>query len=314
LFSRESSSSRRDVAAAARKAMLDRPSLATVRAQELSSTTEPSGQSSLQLGVASAIERLKSLHDGDWAFSDVVGFGAEAVPELRTLLFQREPSGLFLVRRRVAEALAALKSFDALGEFLRLDREIDDPVERLGEEVVISTAARLISQLQEEWVFQLLLSLARRRSLSGVLAGLGAFRRVESIPCLVRALAEDDVRPTAEAVLRSFGTAARPQLVRAATHSTDPMRPKSETGLRARRSAIRVLLEIGVSRKQWPHLRPLMQDEDLQIAMLACTACDLVGTAADRTNAACRLAVLRPRGDWLQRQQIDEIAKGLAGT
>ena len=162
-------------------------------------------------------------------FLDVVSFGVEAVPELRNLLFQREPSGLYLVRRRAVEALAALKSFDTLGEFLRLDREIDDPVERLGEEVVVSTAARLIAQLREEWVFQLLLGLAKRRGLSGVLAGLGAFKRPESIPCLVRALTEEDLRPTAEGVLRSFGRAARPQLVWGAIHSIDPIRPDSET-------------------------------------------------------------------------------------
>jgi len=278
-----------------------------------SSTSEPVGKLHLHPRVASAIERLKSLHDGDRAFSDVVGFGAEAVPELRNLLLQREPSGLYQVRRRAVEALAALKSFDTLGEFLRLDREIDDPVERLGEEVVVSTAAPLIAQLREEWVFQLLLGLAKRRGLSGVLAGLGAFKRPESIPCLVRALTEDDLRPTAEGVLQSFGRAAGPQLVWTATHSIDPIRPDSETGLRARRSALKVLLEIGLSRKEWPFLRPLVQDDDLQIALLACIACARVGAASDRKSAASRLTVLRSRGDWLQRQQIDAIAKRLAG-
>jgi hypothetical protein len=130
--------------------------------------------------------------------------------------------------RRAVEALAALRSFDTLGEFLQLDREIEDPVERLGEEVVVSAAARLIACLREEWVFQLLLDLANRHSLSGVLAGLGAFKRLESIPCLIRALAEDDVRPTAEAVLRSLGRAARPQLIRAAIPSKDRVRPENE--------------------------------------------------------------------------------------
>ena len=276
------------------------------------SNDEVVGKSSLRDG-AGAIERLKSLHDGDEAFSDVLGFGAEAVPVLRTFLLQREPSGLYHARRRAAEALAALRSFDTLCEFLRLDREIDDPVERLGEEVVISAAARLIAQLREEWVFQLLLTLAKRRRVSGVLAGLGAFKRPESIPCLIRALAEDELRPTAEAVLRSFGRAAGPELVRAATHSVDPIRHESETDRRARRSALKLLLEIGAPRDEWPLLRPLMQDDDLQIAMLACTACARVGTAFDRTDAALRLAVLRPHGDWLQRQQIDEVARGLAG-
>jgi hypothetical protein len=153
------------------------------------SENESVGKSSRRLARANAIERLKSLHGGDEAFAGLLVFGAEAVPELRTLLFERESSGLYQPRRLAAEALAALKSFDTLGEFLRLDREIDDPVERLGEEVVISTAARAIAQLREEWVFQLLLGLAKRHRLSGVLTGVGAFKRRESIPCLVRALA-----------------------------------------------------------------------------------------------------------------------------
>jgi hypothetical protein len=276
------------------------------------SENESVGKSSRRLARANAIERLKSLHGGDEAFAGLLVFGAEAVPELRTLLFERESSGLYQPRRLAAEALAALKSFDTLGEFLRLDREIDDPVERLGEEVVISTAARAIAQLREEWVFQLLLGLAKRHRLSGVLAGLGAFKRRESIPCLVRALAEDELRPTAEAVLRLFGRAAGPELVRASIRSVDPVRGESETDRRARRSALKALLEIGVSRREWPALRRLMQDEDLQVAMLACTACAHVGTARDRTDAASRLAALRPHADWLQRQQIDQAAKRLA--
>jgi HEAT repeat protein len=277
-----------------------------------SSNREAAGKSRLQADVSRAIARLRSLHDGDRAFSDVVSFGIEAVPELRTLLLQRDPSGLYVPRRRAVEALAALRSFDTLGEFLQLDREIEDPVERLGEEVVISAAARLIARLREEWVFQLLLDLANRHSLSGVLAGLGAFKRLESIPRLIRALAEDDVRPTAEAVLRSLGRAARPQLIQAAILSKDRVRPENETNLRARRSAVRVLLDIGVTRKDWPLLRPLMQDKDHRIAIVACTACDRIGTRTDRLYANSRLAVLKQSCDWLQRQQIDEVAKRLA--
>jgi hypothetical protein len=78
-----------------------------------SSNNEVVGNSPEHVGVASAIERLKSLHDGDSAFSQVVSFGIEAVPALRTLLLQREPSGLYLVRCRVVEALAALKCHPA---------------------------------------------------------------------------------------------------------------------------------------------------------------------------------------------------------
>ena len=197
------------------------------------------------------------------------------------------------------------EAFDTLGEFLRLDREIEDPIERLGEEVVMSAAARLIAPLHEDWVYDLLLDVTKRHVLSGVLAGLGEFKRPGSIPLLIRALSEDEVRPTAEAVLRSFGRAVTPQLIRAANPSKDRVQPENETNLRGRRSAIRVLLDIGVTRKEWPLLRPLMQDEDLRIATLACMACAGVGTAADQLDATARLALLRSRGDWLQRQQID---------
>lgn len=172
---------------------------------QFSSGSEAVGGSRPQTDVLRAIARLTSLHNGDRALSEVVRFGIEAVPELRALLFKREPSGLHVARRRAVEALAALKSFDTLGEFLRLDREIEDPVERLGEEVVISAAARLIARLQEDWVYNLLLDVTKRHVLSGVLAGLGEFERPGSIPLLIRALSEDEVRPTAEAVLKSFG-------------------------------------------------------------------------------------------------------------
>ena len=95
---------------------------------QFSSGSEAVGGSRLQTDVSRAIARLTSLHNGDRALSEVVRFGIEAVPELRALLFKREPSGLYVARRRAVEALAALKSFDTLGEFLRLDREIEDPV------------------------------------------------------------------------------------------------------------------------------------------------------------------------------------------
>lgn len=92
---------------------------------QFSSGSEAVGGSRLQTDVSRAIARLTSLHNGDRALSEVVRFGIEAVPELRALLFKREPSGLYVARRRAVEALAALKSFDTLGEFLRLDREIE---------------------------------------------------------------------------------------------------------------------------------------------------------------------------------------------
>lgn len=166
--------------------------------------------------ILQAVDRMKSLHDGDRGFAEVVSLGVRSVPLLRELLFSREPSGLHHARCRATEALASLKAYEALEEFLRLEREIDDPVERLGEDTVISSAARAMARSHSQVAFNLLLDLAKRRVLSGVIAGLGSFKRLEAIPCLVGALAEDEVRLTAEAALREIGTAARGLLLRAA--------------------------------------------------------------------------------------------------
>ena len=83
-----------------------------------------------------------------------VKLGPDVVPALRRLLFAPEASGLYQTRHRATEALAALGAFDVLADFLRSRRPIADPVERVGEEVVIGAAARAIARLREEWVYR----------------------------------------------------------------------------------------------------------------------------------------------------------------
>ena len=153
---------------------------------------------------------MKSLHDGDTGLLEAIKLGPDVVPALRRLLFAPEPSGLHQARHRATEALAALGAFDVLADFLVSRQPIVDPVERLGEEVVIGAAARAISRLREEWVFLLLAVLAAHRCIPGVLAGLGSFHRKDLILIFVSALGEDELRLTAEAILRGFGRAVRP--------------------------------------------------------------------------------------------------------
>jgi HEAT repeat protein len=235
-------------------------------------TKQPKSES-LQVRIEHAVGRLKSLHDGDSGFLEVVELGPDVVPALRRLLFEPEPSGLHQVRGRAAEALAALGAFDALADFLRSRRPIVDPVEHLGEEVVIGTAARAIARLREDWVYRLLGDLAAHWRVAGVLAGLGSFHRKDSIEIFIRALSEDEVRLTAEAILRGFGRAVRPALIAAARDRGDAGHFENESHLRKRRSALGLLLEIGVPAKKWRVLRPLMEDSDRQIAVLACRIC-----------------------------------------
>jgi len=220
--------------------------------------------------VERAVAELKSFRNGDLGVVHVIACGKKAIPALRTMLFERERSGLYQARCRAVEALAALGAHDVLIEFLEADRTIVDPVERVGEDAVINAAALALANLREQHVFEMLLRLAQRPALTGVIGSLGAFGRVEAIPALIDALEEDASRPTAEAALRRLGRPARAALLRAASAQVPSGERESGSSARRRRSALGLLAEIGVPRDAWPSLRPLMRDNDAKIAALAC--------------------------------------------
>jgi hypothetical protein len=167
-------------------------------------------------GIQRALDRLKSLHDGDLGVLDVIACGRRAIPALRALLLEGESSGIYHPRCRAVEALAALGARDLLIEFLSSPREVADPVNRTGEEAVISAAARALVDSSDERIFPLLLELAKRQPLAGVIEALGSFRRPEAIACLIAALSEDYGRRAAEAALLRMEPRARPVLLRAA--------------------------------------------------------------------------------------------------
>ncbi|WP_412774592.1 hypothetical protein [Nitrobacter sp.] len=258
-----------------------------------------------------ALNHLTSFHDSDGGVSEVLALGADAMPALAQILTRREPSGLFQARCRAVEALAALKAFSVLGDFLRKRRDVADPVERLGDDAVVGAAARAIARLREPWVYELLADLARHRPLQGILAGLGSFLCMDSLPVFVDALQEDHLRLTAEAILRGFGSKARPALMTAASEPGEGREWESDSHLRKRRSALGILSEIGLRCRDWPRLRPLIEDPDHQIALLACEIGIKLGNAADRARVAARLQALRPAAGWIHREQIDELTKSV---
>ena len=259
-----------------------------------------------------ALNHLTSFHDGDDSVAEILALGTDAIPALSQILTQREPSGLFQVRCRAVEALAALKAFSVLGDFLRKRRDAADPVERLGDDAVVGAAARAVAHLREPWVYNLLADLARHRPLQGVLAGLGSFFCADSLPIFVDALQEDHLRLTAEAILRGFGFKARPALVTAALEPGEGTEWESVSYLRKRRSALGVLSEIGVPRRDWPRLRPLIDNPDHQVALLVCEIGIKLGSATDHVRIAARLRDLRPSAGWIHREQIDELMRSLS--
>jgi HEAT repeat protein len=256
-------------------------------------------------GIEYAIRKLKSLHDGDLAILEVAGYGGRAIPALRELLFAREPSGLYQVRCRAVEALALIGAYDALIEFLRAERQVTDPVEQMGEEAVINAAALSLANVRRQGVFELLLRLGARGSLPGVIGALGAFDRVEAIPVLIDALEDDASRRTAETALKRLGRSAVPALLRDAILQVPSAERESESSLRRRRSALELLLAIGIPRRSWAILRNLMEDRDPRVMILACEICLKRGWTSERSRAIHRLIGLLDQVDWMLRDDIE---------
>jgi HEAT repeat protein len=211
------------------------------------------------------------------------------------------------------KALAALKAYDTLIEFLDTPHEATDPVERVGDEVVTNAAARVLAGLREACIFELLMRLAETRPLPGVIGALGTFGRSEAIPYLIEALAEDESRPAAEAALRTFGPFARQALAVAACQSSPSLERESESRLRQRRSALELLAEIGIQPEAWPIFRNLMRDQDPKITVLACKICLVCAPETEKREAISGLISLLPRGDFVLKQDIERCLASYFG-
>jgi HEAT repeat protein len=197
--------------------------------------------------VERAVERLRSLNDGDLALPHVIVCGERAIEPLRKLLFEREPSGLFEARCRATEALAAIGARNVLLEFLRHLPAAPDPVEALGNDAVINAAALAACRVHDEELFEILLKVARRPALTGVIGALGSFGRAEAIPLLIDALEDDTSRLTAENALKRVGGSARPALRQAAERRLPSPKIESVSSQRRRQSASKLLAELAAA-------------------------------------------------------------------
>ena len=251
-----------------------------------------------------AIARLKSFHD-DLGVLDVIVYREQAIPPLRTILFERERSGLYQTRCRAVEALSALGADNVLIEFLELERSITDPIERVGEDAVVNAAALALANVRERRVLELLLRLARRPALTGVIGALGAFESVEAVPAFIDALEEDASRLTAERALRKLGQAARAALLRAVDAKAPTAGSESESSARRRRSALRLLAEMDGSQSLWRDVRHLMHDTDTKLAALACEIGLPRAPASERRAIVRRLIDLLGGDDWIVREEIE---------
>jgi HEAT repeats len=199
--------------------------------------------------VERALERLKSLHDGDLGVVDITGCGSRAVLALRALLLTGETSSIYQPRCRAVAALAALGAHHVIIEFLGSPREVADPINRSGEEAVVNAAARALIGVKDPRIFPLLLELAETRLSAGVVEALGSFGRTAALPALLRAMREDHTRPAAEAALLRLNVAACPALAEIATRPLPSPGQESPSSRRTRLGATRILARIGASEK-----------------------------------------------------------------
>jgi hypothetical protein len=256
------------------------------------------------------VGRLLTPHDGDTGAMALMLAGRSAIPALQSFLLKRERSGIYQPRCWAVDVLAALQAYDVLAAYLREEHGARDPVERAGNEAVVNAAARALSRTGQDWVFDLLLALARRHPSQGVIEALGAFDRSKAVPFLIDALAEDDCRIIAEGCLRRVADVALPALVEAALRRRPSAANESETSLRQRRSALGLLGGMALSEMTVAAMRSLMEDPDTRIAVLACGLCVQNGTTSDKDAAKARLRQLLRDADWMRAREIEHFLTG----
>jgi hypothetical protein len=248
------------------------------------------------------IDRLNSLVDGPQASMQLVEVGAAAIAPLKRYLLAEAPRGIFQPRQWAVEALAALGAKDVLFEYLARDDHVSDPVVQHGEDAVRNTAARLIARWKTDEVFQLLLSLADKRVLPGVIWGLGEFRRAEALPRLEQALEDDVARPAAEEAFAKFGVTAAGTLVSAAMRRVMNEDEEVPSSLLRRRSAAKILADTGLGNSFWPRLLPLLNESDPEVVVHAAKLAVVVGSELDKKLTVSALLSILPDAPWYVRE------------
>jgi hypothetical protein len=260
--------------------------------------------------VRDLVARLDSLVEGPAAALRLVACGEEAIEPLREYLLTGRITSLFQPRCWAVEALAALGARDVLLEFLRQERPVSDPVERLSEDAVEGAAARALAEWPSDEVFSALLERARVRLLPGLVEALGAFRRVEALPVLIRALEDDLCRRPAEDALRATGRDAVPALIRTSLSPWPEAGDESPSSLQRRRSATALLGEGQVDSAEWPRLRSLLLETDRALVVNAARLAAKTAPRHDRRLAASRLINAADTG-WPVSVEIEDVLVAL---
>lgn len=249
--------------------------------------------------VKDAMAKLISIINGDKGVAAAVACGPRALPALRAVLWARELGNLYETRRRAVTALAHLRDYQSLVEFLESPPNRPDALEKIAQEALMNACARALAASDESRLVPLLLDTLRRRPLIGAIETLGQLNRPEAIPYFIDALAEDSSRPAAEAALRRLRQDSTMALRDAALLQVPSARDESMSSRRRRLAALRLLAECASpSSEPWPPLQELVNDSAPRIATAACALCLVNADALNATSAIVRLIELLGSADW----------------
>jgi hypothetical protein len=251
---------------------------------------------------------LNSLHEGEAAVLKLLSHGSAAIEPLKEFLFHGKPSNVYQPRRWAVEALARLGARDILIEYLKWEKYIPDPDVRVGEEAVEDAAARELAAFPGEDVLQLFLDLARTRPLPTVLDALGELQATNAIPYFIDALEDDVLRPAAEGALRNMALEARTALFEASTKLVPDQAHESPSSLLRRRTALNILVDIGIPEGRWDESRPLLEDADSRIVVAASRiAVRTTEAVGERAKIAGRLLDMLGPADWSLQPDIESL-------
>jgi hypothetical protein len=260
--------------------------------------------------VDALIREMDGLLTVEAAAVKLVSHGAAAIEPLRRYLLDGRPSAVFQPRRWAVRALSGLGARDVLLEYVRRANDPIDPETRLGEDVVVGEAALLLSNFEGPEIADALLEVARRRAIPDLLKALVRICPARVLPILARALGDDFARPTAEELLGQQGSAARADLVEAATLVEPTRQEESETSRRRRSSALRLLGPIGLDADGWARLQSGLRDRDPEIRIRTAALGVAFGPpAAVQASGRVLLAAISASPWYLHEDIVDALTR-----
>src|SRR5579862_1512382 len=253
--------------------------------------------------IESLARGLDSLQGGSMAAAALIGCGSRAVPALRAFLLSGRPRGIYQPRQLAVETLGKLGAKEVLLEYLSRAVPIKDPVARMGEDAVLSTAARELGRWQSEDIFERLSGMACERILPGIVETLGSFRRLQSFPYFLRALGDGVCRSWAEDAIRKIGNDAKELLLDAAGTKNPLGEEESGSSLQRRQWVLRILADLKLCERDWERVRHLLEETDPNIVITTARIGLDVAPVPDKWRAVRRMIEMLPPAGWFLRSE-----------